>query len=113
VRVRTTNEKVDDVIAQLVVAVQVVQIGSRAITGQRVVHHLGQPARSVTPGRVCAVVHEQDAVSQQDRFVHVVGDHEDGLLGVANDLNQFVLNRSTRQCIQRTKWLIQQERIGN
>jgi hypothetical protein len=65
-----------------------------------------------SPRGVVAVAHEQDAVGQQDGFVHVVGDHEHGLLGLAHDAHQLVLDGAAGQRVERAEGLVQQQHLG-
>jgi hypothetical protein len=59
-----------------------------------------------------AIAHQQDAVGQQDGLVHVVRDHEHGLLRLAHDAHQLVLDGAARQRVQRAKGLVQQQHLG-
>ena len=61
--------------------------------------------------RVGAVGHEQDTIRQQDRLVHIVRDHEDGLLAFSPDLDQFILNHAARQRIEGAEGFVQQEQF--
>ena len=71
-RFGAADQKIDDVVAQFVVTGQVVQLGAGALARQRVDHHFGQATGHIAAARFVAVAHEQDAVGQQNRFVHVV-----------------------------------------
>ena len=54
---------------------------------------------------------EEDAVGEQDRLVHVVGDHEHGLLGGAPDLDQLVLDHAAGQRIEGAERFVQQQQL--
>src|SRR5436309_597888 len=69
------HQEIDDVVAHAVVKRVLVEVGSHAVLGQRVLDDLGQ--HGVGP-----VGHQQHAVGQVDRLVDVVGDHEHGLPGL-------------------------------
>ena len=73
--------------------------------GQGVDHDLADPG-------VGAVGHEQDAVGEQDGLVDVVGDHERGLPGVADQAQHLVLQGAAGEGVERAEGLVHQEEGG-
>jgi hypothetical protein len=59
-----------------------------------------------------AVAHQQDAVGEQDGFVHVVGDHEHGLVRGLDDLQQLVLDGAAGQRVERAEGFVEQQHLG-
>ena len=55
------------------------------------------------------VRHEKDAIGQQNGFIDVVGDHEDGLFRLAPDLNQLFLDCAAGQCVERAERFVQKQ----
>ncbi len=105
------HEEVHDVIAEVVVTVQVVQAGAGALAGQRVVYDFRDATRHIAGAGFTAVAHQQDAVSQQDGLVHVVRDHENRLMRLAHDGHQLVLNGAARERVQRAEGLVEQQHL--
>ncbi len=62
--------------------------------------------------RQWAVCHQQNTICQQDRLIDVVGDHKDGLVRSAPDLQQLFLDRAPCQRIKCAKGFIQQQQLG-
>ena len=111
-RFGTLDQKINNMVTQLVVAVQVVQVGPRALARQWVDHFLGHATGHVARIGLGPVAHQQDAVGQQNRLVHIVRDHEHGLLRLPHDAHEFFLDRAARERIQSAEGLIQQQHLG-
>ncbi|KAG0945926.1 hypothetical protein G6F31_014383 [Rhizopus arrhizus] len=92
-------------VADFVVAGLVVQAGPGPVARQ--VH-----ADGFGDAGIGARAHQQDAVRQQDRFVHVVRDHEYGLAGFLDNAAQLILDGAAGQRVQRTERLVHQHRLG-
>jgi hypothetical protein len=107
VRYGTRYKKIDHVIAQPEIAVEVVHAGAHALPRQRIEHRFSNSARHVARLRLVAIAHEQDAICQQNRFIHIVGDQEYGLLRLAHDGYKFLLYGAARRRIQSTKGLVE------
>src|SRR5262245_8231778 len=67
-----------------------------------------------------AILHDHDAVSDQDRFVEVVGDEQDRLAGAAMDRQQLALKclarlrvESTERLVHKQNFRIDGKRAGN
>ena len=78
----------------------VVHAAAGAAGGQGIHHHFGDAGAR-------AVAHKQDAIGEQDGFVHVMSDHEYGLLSLAADAQQFVLYGAAGQGIERAEGLVE------
>ena len=50
-----------------------------------------------------------NAVGQQNAFVHVVGDEHHGFLILLPDAGDFILQRRAREGVERGEWFIEQE----
>ena len=87
-------------ITNRVVALFAVQRGAGAVTRQRVLDDFSNHCAR-------AVAHQKDPVSQQDRFVNVVGNHEHGLPCFTHDADQLILNASSSECVERAEWLVE------
>ncbi len=59
-----------------------------------------------------AVLDDEDAVGQRDRFRHVVGDQDGGEPLVPPNALQQALHRNPRQCIERAKRLVESKQPG-
>lgn len=59
-----------------------------------------------------AVTHQHDSVSEQNGFIDVVRNHEDGLPRRLHDAQQLVLDGASRKRVQRAKGFVQQEHLG-
>ena len=106
------NQKINNVISQVVVTRQMVQLCAGSVARQWVLHHLGQSARRIVAIDFVAIAHEQNSIGQQNSFVHIVRNHENRLLRLANNAHEFILNGAARQRIQSTKGLVQQQHLG-
>ena len=91
-------------VAQGVVARRAVDRGAVARAGQGVHHHLRDP-------RVRAVGHQQDAVGEQDRLIHVVRDHERGLPRVRHQAQHLVLQGAAGQRVERAERLVHEQQL--
>jgi hypothetical protein len=58
-----------------------------------------------------AISHKQYPIRQQDCFVYIMGNHEDGLLGGRLDADQFILDAATCKRIKRAKGFIEQQKL--
>ena len=61
--------------------------------------------------RIRSVGHQKDAVGKKDRLVHIMGDHENGLIRPGPDTDQFILNAAPCQGIKCPKRFIQQQKF--
>ena len=93
---RSAHQKVEQVIAKLVVPGIVIHGLPRAIARKRVAQHLGD----LRPRRVA---HQENPVREENRLVHVVGDQEDRLLGGGPDLQQLVLDEASSERVERSE----------
>ena len=56
-----------------------------------------------------AVLHHHDPVGEQHRFVEIVGDEQDRLLGAGMDVEQFALQAFARLRVERAERLVHQQ----
>ncbi len=98
-------QELHQVVADRIVVRVIDDVGARAWPRD------GDPYRFRHPRKV-SVRDQQDAVGQQDRLVDVMGDHEDGLVGAAPDLQQLVLDGAAGQRVQRAERLVQEQQLG-
>jgi len=98
-------EKVDHLGAQAVVAG--VMHHSHALARARNIH-LEQAANFGTG----AIGEHHDAIREQHRLIHVMGDHDGSELVLVADLHQFFLQIATGERIEGTEGLIQKQQFG-
>ena len=89
-------------ITQRMIARHVVQIGPGARLGECVQHNLRNAC-------LRPIGHEQNTVREQNRLIHIMRDHEAGLLGFADQPCDLILKRAARQRIKRRERLIHQQ----
>jgi hypothetical protein len=109
---RPGDQEIDDVVAQLVVAVQVVQLRARALARQRVDHHLGHAtglvALSVSLPLVISRMRSASRMASSTSWVIM-----NTVWCVAPTmLHQLVLDDPARERIQRPERLVQQQHLG-
>ena len=94
-------EEVDEVVADAVVLRVVVHGAACAVTRHGVLHNF---CNSCTR----TVAHQHDFVGQQNRFIHIVGNHNGGYFFLVPDFNKDILKFASGQRIQHPERFVQQ-----
>jgi len=71
--------------------------------------HSAQVQTGLMPIRAAMSVHFRPIVGQQNRLIHIMGDHEGGLVGFGDQTRDFLLQGTPGQGVQRREGLVHQQ----